>query len=220
LRIHLTTKQRPLANTTMLNQSTIAALTSNSTLADLLSAATPVLRIDGLKNETWRRRKGKDPHDFRLGPWRAADWSILDEAMYRADGEVLYLLSDGAGRIRYVGESKGRLRTRWRTPPLAEPVDGKDNAHIFHNIAWPKIEETLDSNPAAGPFCVSVIGIERMTALVNRHADLRTAVELDSCRHDGRKHLSWHVETWLCEQPGLHAHLWNVAKRGHVARRA
>jgi hypothetical protein len=204
----------------MLNQSAIAAHASNPTLAALLSAATPVLRINGLKGATWRRRMGEDPDDFRLGPWRAADWSILDQLMYRADGEVLYFLSDGAGRIRYVGESKGRLRTRWRTPPLAEPANGKKNAHLFHNIAWPRIEEALVGDPAAGPFCVSVIGVEVMTALANRHADLRAAVDVNSRKHGGRKHLSWHVETWLCDQPSLRTHLWNVAKRGRAASRA
>lgn len=201
----------------MLNQSAIATHASNPTLTALLSAATPVLRINGLKTETWRRRMGKNPQDFRVGPWRAADWSILDELVYRADGEVLYVLSDGAGRIRYVGESKGRLRTRWRTPPLSEPVNGKKSAHLFHNIAWPRIEDTLVGDPAAGPFCISVIGVEMMTALVNRHADLRASVEVSSRRHGGCKHLSWHVETWLCQQPSLRAHLWNVAKRGRPA---
>lgn len=201
----------------MFNQSSIAEHPFNPTLAALVGAATPVLRIDGLRNETWRRRMGEDADDFRLGPWRAANWSVLNDAVYRSVGEVLYFLTDGSGRIRYVGESKGRLRTRWRTPPLAEAANGKKNTHIFHNIAWPKIEESFVGDPSAGPFCVSVIGVEAMTVLVNNYADLRVAVEIDSRKYGGRKHLSWHVETWLCEQPSLSADLWNIAKRGRVA---
>ena len=190
---------------------------SNNTLAALVRATKPVIRIDGLKSELWRRRMGENPNDFRLGPWRAADWSILDEKVYRAAGEVLYLLADGAGRVRYVGESKGRLRTRWRTPPLEDSASGEEGSQIFHNIAWPKIEATLEADPQAGPFQVSVIGIDKLNELVSLHSDLRSAVEAASRVHAARKHLSWHVETWLCQQPSLRAHLWNVAKRGRDA---
>lgn len=199
----------------MLNQSTIVAHASNPTLVSLLTAAKPVLQIDGLKDQTWQRRMGENPDDFRIGPWRAANWSILDKDTYFAPGEVLYFLSDGRGRVLYVGESKARLRTRWRTPPLAAPVDGGMNAQIFHNIAWPKIESALASDPTVGPFFVSVIGIDELNNLVERHADLRLAVELYARKCRRRKHLSWHVETWLCAQSSLRAHLWNVAKQGH-----
>ena len=204
----------------MHNQSATSAYAANPTLAAILSAARPVLRISALKDETWSRRLGDDPNDFRLGPWRAADWCVLDESTYRADGEVLYFLSDGADRIRYVGESKNRLRTRWRTPPPSESVNGQRNANLFHNIAWPKIEATLASDPAAGPFYVSAIGAQVMTVLLQRHSDLRAAVQANSIKHGGRRHLSWHVETWLCEQPLLRPHLWNVAKLGFKANQA
>ena len=191
---------------------------SNNTLLTLMQAANPVIRIDGLKSGLWRRRMGENPNDFRLGPWRAADWSILDKNVYFAVGEVLYLLADGAGRVRYVGESKGRLRTRWRTPPLADLANGEKGSQIFHNIAWPKIEAMLAADPQTGPFQVSVIGVNKLNEFVSLHSDLRSAVEAASREH-GRKHLSWHVETWLCQQPGLQAHLWNVAKRGRGALR-
>lgn len=197
----------------MSNNSTIAAHAFSPALTTLVRAATPVLRISGLKIETWRRRPGKDPRDFRIGPWHAADWSIVDEHTYRRDGEVLYFLSDSAGVIRYVGESKGRLRTRWRTPPTDQQSSGTRNSHIFHNIAWPRIEQILAHDPLAAPFTVSAIGVETLSALVRNCPELATAIEAESLRSGGRKHLSWLVETWLCKQPSLHSHLWNVAKR-------
>ncbi|CAM5797771.1 hypothetical protein RFUL19S_04967 [Rhizobacter fulvus] len=31
-----------------------------------------------------------------------------------------------------------------------------------------------------------------------------------------RKHLAWHLKTWLCGQHSLQRDLWNVAKRRRV----
>ena len=160
---------------------------------------------------------GENPNDFRLGPWRAANWLILDDTLYRAGGQVLYFLTDSHGRVRYIGESKNRLRTRWRTPPLAGPADGRPGEHIFHNVAWPKIEEALLHDPACAPFHVSAIPLSDLHALVERHPDLRAFIEGATKGAESAKHLSWHIETWLCEQPALRQTLWNVAKRGPKA---
>lgn len=186
---------------------------SSPALAALLAAAKPVLRVHALKDETWKRREGDDPSDFRIGPWRAAGWSILDKETYYAAGEVLYWLVDGAGHVRYVGESKSRLRTRWRTPPLAGSATRGEGIHLFHNRAWPRLEETLLRDPGAGPFSVLVLGVAELGRVVSRHAVIREFVESDVQRLGPKaKHLSWHVETWICEQPVIREHLWNRSK--------
>lgn len=118
---------------------------------------------------------------------------------------------DGLGQIRYVGQTTGRLRTRWRTPPLALPVVGNSNPHIFHNIAWPYIEEAFATGSAAGTFVVLAIGAGQLATVVAEHGDLKAAVD----RLSGDRCLSLRVETWVCDQLRAQAELWNRAKRQH-----
>lgn len=62
---------------------TAAAYATNLPLKALLGAATPVIRIDGIRRETWRGRDRDNMSDFRLGPWRVPEgpsWTLVSTA--------------------------------------------------------------------------------------------------------------------------------------------
>ncbi len=186
---------------------TNTSLTVDPTIQAILGAAIPVIQINGVGNSMWRREmKAGDP---RIGPWRASQHEVLDRATWYLDGECLYFLRDSAGRIRYVGESKNRLRDRWRTPPAVCATTGHDlgNPYVFHNRAWPSLERAILADSAIAPFKVSVIhepGLARLAAANATLAALHTQIQPG-------KHFTRVVQDWLCAHRDVQAHLWNVA---------
>lgn len=186
---------------------TLIPLSSNTAVRDLVRAATPVLRISGLGDSKWRREmKVGDP---RIGPWHASVHEVLDRETWFLNGECLYFLTDCADRIRYVGESKNRLRDRWRTPPAICASTGAalGNPYLFHNRAWPHLERSIKAKDGLAPFTVSVLHLAKLGNLV---AAARELAALPTLAGDGR-HLAKVVQDWICAQTDQRDYLWNVA---------
>lgn len=180
---------------------------SNDTLNSLMNASTPFLQINGIGTLMWRRHmKAGDP---RIGPWAASIYEVLDEGTWRRNGECLYFLTDKNGRLRYVGESKNRLRDRWRTPPAVCALTGRDlgNAFVFHNRAWPPLERALKEDGGLAPFRVSVIHADALQSVV---MSLPALARLKPEVREG-KHLARLVQDWVCMESSLQRDIWNVA---------
>ena len=177
------------------------------TVRSLLRASTPFLRITGLGPVSWRREmKAGDP---RIGPWSASIHEVLDHDAWTRNGECLYFLTDAAGLLRYVGESKNRLPDRRRTPPAICATTGSDlgNAFVFHNRAWPPLERALKADHGLAPFRVSVIHADELRRVAESMPELAALL---SAVREGR-HLARVVQDWICRQPAMQADLWNVA---------
>ena len=180
-------------------------------VAALVRSAKPVLRISALSAIRWRKPPMAKANDCRIGPWHAPIYEVLDEAAYRRSGECLYFLLDGGGCLRYVGESKNRLRDRWRTPPAlcAETGVSLGNPFLFHNRAWRHLEHALKSDPACGPFEVRVLLKSELTEQLRQVSEGQRLI--DSTTRAAGKHLSKVVETWICAQHAVCEGIWNVA---------
>lgn len=190
--------------------------TSLQELDDLLGQATPIIRILNVDpNNRWKgKKKAGDP---RNGPWHGSIHEVLDAKAWAARAECLYFLTDGRGQLRYVGESKNRVADRWRMPPAACAVTGKDlgNPFVFHNRAWsPMQAEFATYGHSAGPFLVSVLQGTTLIRAVERSAGLSHL----ALRADDDIHLAKRVQDWLCGNPHLQQSLWNVAGTGRGRR--
>ena len=133
------------------------------------------------------------------------------------EGECLYFLTDGSGRLRYVGETKNRVADRWRTSPALCATTGRDigKPFVFHNRAWRPLEaELVSQGSGAGPFLVSVLQGAALAEVVGRCPGLRHLVS-----HVGEgRHLAKLVQDWLCGDARLRPSLWNVAGTGRRLR--
>lgn len=182
----------------------------------LLGVATPVLRINGLTSERWRGLKAEG--DPRNGPWFYSDHEVLDPENYRRRGECLYFLIDRNDHIRYVGESKNNLRDRWRTPPGIDLRSGKrfEGRTVFHNRAWKHLEHAISAEPGVAPFFVRALPRPQLGAVVDGIPQLRDWVSALRITKP-EKHLAQSVQDWVCAQPDVQTHLWNVS--GTIKRR-
>ena len=125
------------------------------TIQALTAAATPFLRIDGIKPVSWCRNVQSGS---RFGPWRyEAVFAELDGKTWQREGEVIYFVTDRQSQLRLVGESGGRLKDRWRMSPMHDvttraPLGRKA---LFHSTAWAAIEQGFGTE--APPFTISAL---------------------------------------------------------------
>lgn len=166
----------------------------------LTAAATPFLRIDGVKPVNWCRNVQSGP---RCGPWSfEAVFTVLDGKTWQREGEVIYFVTDGAGRLRLVGESGGRLKDRWRLSPMHDvqtraPLGRKA---LFHSTAWGAIERGLSDE--APPFVVSALFRDDLTRVLTAHGAMATLSQTAD-------HLCRRTEEAMLAHLGSGAGLWN-----------
>lgn len=182
-----------------------------SELVALLNAATPFLRINDVARMDWCRVM-LDPSDSRIGPWKyRAVYEVLDEKVWKTSGEVLYFITNVNQTLRLVGQSKDRLKTRWRTSPMFEASTKAPLGEqaLFHSSTWPAIEKGLVEGERP-PFTVSAIFREKLIEICKKTGGpLEKALrqpEMNSQR------LSYHVETWICSLSSAGLNLWNKQK--------
>ncbi|TWO71505.1 hypothetical protein FN976_11365 [Caenimonas sedimenti] len=182
-------------------------------LLAIVAEAVPFLRIDGVQRRDWCRvmRAARDP---RIGPWRyVARYTVLDQSTWDAPGEVLYLVTDAAARVRLVGESGSRLKGRWKLAPMFELGTRRPMGQraLFHSSAWRSIEAAFDGGEPM-PFTVSAIFRPQLEALCRREGGV-LAGALERARA-GQRDLAHHVETYVCGLVACGLPLWNIAKTG------
>ena len=180
-------------------------------LSALLRAARPFLEITGVERIDWCRSVSS-PRDARRGPWRyRAVYDVLDNATWNAAGEVIYFVVDAAGCLRLVGQSKDKLRTRWRTSPMheARTMMPLGQQALFHSSTWPAIELAINSGERP-PFLVSALFRLELED-VCRSCGGHLAKTLSQTESHLRK-LSYHVESWVCTLQTRERALWNKQK--------
>lgn len=183
-----------------MNQQTIQALTT---------AATPFLRVDGIKRVTWCRNVQSGP---RFGPWQyEAEFSELDGRTWQREGEVIYFVTDRQQQLRLVGESGRRLKDRWRMSPMHDvatrtPLGRKA---LFHSTAWGAIERGIAEE--VPPFTVSALFSEDLARLLAQHGAMESLPRSD-------EHLCRRTESAILAAVGATGRLWN--KKGVVGTRA
>ncbi len=169
----------------------------------LLGAARPFLRIEGVERQDWCRNVEKGP---RRGPWRyKAVFEVLDNAVWSTSGEVLYLVRNAEGQLRLVGQSSRRLKDRWRVSPMYD-LAGKTQIGqaLFHSTAWPAIERGFDGE--AAPFTVLALFREDLQRELASNA---AKSEVAICPTTGK--LAEAVEGHILATEGLSLQLWNRA---------
>lgn len=185
--------------------------TQKTALNALLDAATPVLRIGGVDVESWCRPM-QSSNDPRYGPWSyRAQFTVLHQEAWSREGEVIYFVQDGQSRLRLVGQSKDRLKTRWRESPMHSPTThaplGKKA--LFHSSTWPAIEKALKAGERA-PFTISALFRDQLESTCRTvGGELSGALQLQET-HLHR--LAYHVESWVCSLEHDAGPLWNKAK--------
>jgi hypothetical protein len=180
-------------------------------LRSLLDAATPFLRITGVRRHDWCRLM-EDPDDGRIGPWKYfADYVVLDQKVWGRRGEVIYFVTDASGKLRLVGQSMSKLRGRWKPVPMydAKSLQPMGRKALFHTSSWPAIEAGFDSGDSP-PFTVSVLFRDRLEPLCKALGDSLSHVLAKQETHLHR--LSYHVETWVCSLDFGASRLWNKQK--------
>ena len=180
----------------------------------LMRAATPFLRIDGAKPQSWRRnvntltKSGKPSGSRRAQPNRyEAMFTALDDKTWSRLGEVLYFVSDQSGRLRMVGQSSRRLQDRWRVSPMHSVEDGSHlgRRSLYHTTGWPAIESSFDTEPP--PFTVSALfraDLERVCREIG--GPLSDALGMPETK---LHKLSYHVEVWIRSLSRSGLDLWN-----------
>lgn len=173
---------------------------NTSIIQALTAGATPFLRIDGVMPVHWCRNVQSGP---RFGPWRfEAVFAELDGRIWQREGEVLYFVTDGAGRLRMVGESGRRLKDRWRLSPMHDvqtraPLGRKA---LFHSTAWGGIERGLGNE--VPPFVVSALFRDDLAKLLAAHGAMGALPQTDD-------HLCRRTEEAILAHLGGSAGLWN-----------
>lgn len=174
---------------------------NQDTVHAMISAATPFLRIDGIRPRDWCRNVKKGS---RFGPWRyEAVYTPLDNKTWSREGEVLYFVTDRNSRLRLVGESSKCLKDRWRTSPMHD-VQTREmlGAHaLFHSTAWAAIERGFDVE--APPFTVSALFRDELVRVMAKRPAMLQLPD------DGATHLSRRVESTILAAVGSELALWN-----------
>ena len=170
------------------------------TIHALMDAATPFLRVEGIKPVTWCRNVQSGP---RFGPWQyEAVFSELDNKTWQREGEVIYFVTDSQQRLRLVGESSRRLKDRWRMSPMHEvttraPLGRKA---LFHSTAWGAIERGIAVE--APPFTVRALFRDDVARLL-------TSVEAMNHLPASDEHLCRRTESAILAAVGASGRLWN-----------
>lgn len=175
----------------------------------LITAATPFLRVDGVKPAIWCRNVQGGP---RFGPWQyEAVFTELDNHTWQREGEVIYFVTDAQQRLRLVGESSRKLNDGWRMSPMH---DVETRAHLgrkalFHSTAWGAIESGISAE--APPFTVSALFRDDLQTLI---AELGVAEDLPQSQGP----LCRRTESAILASVGATWKLWN--KKGVVRKAA
>ena len=91
-------------------------------LEQIIKASTPVIKIYSLRPEsdgTWAR--GTNPKDSRYGPWRKADYEILNQVTLGAKQGCLFFVVGDDGKLRYFGTTKSHMKERVRVCKARNP---------------------------------------------------------------------------------------------------
>ena len=155
------------------------------TIQALTAAATPFLRIDGIKPVSWCRNVQSGS---RFGPWRyQAVFAELDGKTWQREGEVIYFVTDRQSQLRRVGESGGRLKDRWRMSPMHDvttraPLGRKA---LFHSTAWgpPGKASVLKRRVGTEPELLDLIRLGypvRMSNIAAAHAPFTVKPDLQA----------------------------------------
>ncbi len=177
------------------------------TIHTLTAAATPFLRVDGIKPVTWCRNVQSGP---RFGPWQyEAVFHELDSKTWQREGEVLYFVTDSQQQLRMVGESSRRLKDRWRMSPMHDVTTRASLGRraLFHSTAWAAIERGVASE--ASPFTVSALFCDDLAQLLSLHDAMDSLPSTQD-------HLSRRTEAAILAAMGATRRLWN--KKGVGAR--
>lgn len=161
-----------------------------------------------------------DPNDARVGPWQfVAEHEVLDEAVWRRKGEVIYFVTNATGKLRLVGQSMSKLGGRWKTVPMYEVQSKRalKKKALFHTSSWPAIEAALGSNDTP-PFTVSALFRDSFEPLCRAATSSLAAVFQRPETHLQR--LSYHIETWVCSLDHGASSLWNKQKIAKVTSAA
>lgn len=175
------------------------------TINALTSAATPFLRVDGIRNLAWCRNVQSGP---RFGPWQfEAVFTELESKTWQREGEVIYFVTDSQQRLRLVGESSRRLKDRWRVSPMHDVATRAPLCRkaLFHSTAWGAIERGISDE--APPFTVSALFHDDLARLLTQHG------VTDSLPHPDQ-HLCRRAEAAILAAVGTTERLWN--KKGIV----
>lgn len=170
------------------------------TIYALIDAATPFLRVEGIKPVTWCRNVQSGP---RFGPWQyEAVFSELDGKTWQREGEVIYFVTDSKQQLRLVGESSRRLKDRWRMSPMHEvatraPIGRKA---LFHSTAWSAIERGIAAE--APPFTVRALFRDDVALLLTGHGAMDHLPASD-------EHLCRRTESAILAAVGATGKLWN-----------
>lgn len=154
----------------------------------------------------------KKSTDGRIGPWKySAHFEVLDQAVWKRAGEVIYFVADSAKVLRLVGQSSVKLGGRWKLVPM-HSVDKKlplERRALFHTTSWPAIEIGLQGNERF-PLTVSALFREELNTLcMAADGGLADTVKMPETH---LQRLAFHVESWVCSLDHSPARLWNKHK--------
>lgn len=180
----------------------------------IFEAATPIIRIKGLESNMWHRDVPQT--DGRYGPWKTANYEILDEITWKQLKPCLYLVRAEDGELKYVGISANRLKDRWRVSPAISyanksklPVN-----QLFHSQCWKHIEREFSSNPSVR-YEVRCIDGERLSQHLQRLGPPLSGFCTLADDHEG---IVAAVERWMCNQSREGLITWNIAMTGRARR--
>ncbi|MFJ5444631.1 hypothetical protein ACIKP9_00155 [Methylobacillus methanolivorans] len=176
----------------------------------IFQASTPVVHIRGIGGKRWKRNVASGA---RIGPWLQAEYTILNEAVWRERSACLYLVAGSDGVIRYVGISRNGLKHRWRTSPAydAETMERLSANQLFHSQCWKHIER--ESTQKSGQtYEVRCINGASLLAVIQRLGPPLSAFAV--LKGDGEGIVAG-VERWLCNNQSPMLVSWNVAMTGN-----
>lgn len=176
----------------------------------ILAASTRVIHIAGITGTSWKR--DVPPNDNRYGPWRSADYVILDPVAWKANSPVLYLVTGSDRALRYVGISRKSMSTRWRESPALCARTGMKlpRKQIFHSQCWRNIERESDARLSSSFDVYCITGGKLLDTVVSLGPPLSGLATLAG----DDEGIAAAVERWICTRPGLVA--WNIAMTGRA----
>lgn len=176
----------------------------------IYQAATPVLRIRGTGSRQWIRNvPSTDP---RYGPWLQADYQVLNERAWTAQGPCLYLVGSSDGGVRYVGISRNGLKHRWRLSPAYDATSRTPLAkrQLFHSQCWRHVERELQENFGRSFEVRRLDAVYLVSHLLKMGGPL---AGLAAVQAHGESVLAG-VERWLCNHQSADLAVWNKAMTG------
>lgn len=176
----------------------------------IYQAATPVLRIRGTGSRQWIRNVPST--DYRHGPWLQADYQVLNERAWTAQGPCLYLVGSSDGGVRYVGISRNGLKHRWRLSPAFDATSRTPlpKRQLFHSQCWRHIERELTENFGRTFEVRHLDAVYLVSHLLKMGGPLAGLAALQA---HGESVVAG-VERWLCNHQSADLAVWNKAMTG------